>query len=104
MCFFNIYRENGFIFSETDANRLELQSYREDSNSCLSFVKDCCELDSLAEIGVTMLYDKYKIYCQDNGMRPYGKQTFNKELETRNSCGAVHPAMLLPEKTAIHRL
>ncbi len=77
--------ENEFIFSETDANRLELQSYREDSNSCLSFVKDCCELDSLAEIGVTMLYDKYKIYCQDNGMRPYGKQTFNKELETNLS-------------------
>ena len=34
---------------------------------------------------MTMLYDKYKIYCQDNGMRPYGKQTFNKELETNLS-------------------
>ena len=46
MCVFLIYIEKG---------RLELQSYREDSNSCLSFVKDCCELDSLAEFRHSMV-------------------------------------------------
>ena len=36
--------QNHFHFSETKANAQELQKYREDSNSVLAFVRDCCTL------------------------------------------------------------
>jgi putative DNA primase/helicase len=74
--------KNGFVFSETEANRQELERYREDSNSCMGFVKDCCEVAAEYEVGATMLYDRYKTYCTDNGLLAYGKQTFNRELES----------------------
>ena len=73
---------NNFIFSETQANKDALQQYREESNSCIGFVNECCEVENEAVIGCTMLYEAYKIFCEDNGMKPYGKQTFNKELES----------------------
>ena len=74
--------KNGFNFSETQANLEALQQYKEDSNSCLAYVKECCEIDASREVGVTYLYDRYKAFCKENGMLPYGKQTFNKELES----------------------
>lgn len=73
---------NNFIFSETQANIDALQQYREESNSCIGFVNECCEVDINAMIGCTILYESYKTFCDDNGMKPYGKQTFNKELES----------------------
>ena len=37
---------NHYVFSETQVNADELQQYREESDSVLSFVKDYCELDA----------------------------------------------------------
>ncbi len=36
---------NHYVFSETKVNADELQQYREESDSVLSFVKDYCELN-----------------------------------------------------------
>lgn len=74
--------KNQFIFSETESNRQELERYREESNSCLCFVRECCERDSEYEVSTTVLYDRYKVFCSDNGLMPCGKQTFNKEMES----------------------
>ena len=61
----------GFKFSETEANALELQHYREESDSVLSFVRDYCELGEGYSTGSTELYNAYKRYCEESGMKPY---------------------------------
>ena len=73
---------NNFKFSVTDTNIQELQKYREDSNSVLSFVKECCEIDPGAEVVRTELYTQYKNYCTNCGLNPYSQKSFNNELET----------------------
>ena len=76
--------KNHFRFSETDANRLELQKYREESNSVLAFIRDRCEVGEDFSVGKTEMFNGYKQYCQDAEMRPLGKQNYNTEL-----CNAV---------------
>lgn len=73
--------QNHFHFSETQANAQELQKYREDSNSVLAFVRDCCTLQMDAEVGRMEFFARYKSYCDSCGMAPYSQQNFNNELE-----------------------
>ena len=73
--------QNHFHFSETQANAQELQKYREDSNSVLAFVRDCCTLQMDAEVGRMEFFARYKAYCDSCGMAPYSQQNFNNELE-----------------------
>ena len=72
---------NRFRFSETEANRAELQQYREESDSVLSFVKDCCETggDDFA-CGSTELFNAYKAYCTESGMKPYAQNKFIQQI------------------------
>lgn len=74
--------KNNFKFSVTDTNVQELQKYREDSNSVLSFVNDCCELGPKFEAVRTEIYNQYKNYCTACGLSPYSQKSFNNELET----------------------
>lgn len=75
---------NHFKFSETETNINELQRYKEDSNSVLSFVNEWCELDASYEVPSMELYNKYKVYCEVCGMSPYAQKRFSQELE--NCC------------------
>lgn len=75
---------NHFKFSETVANIEELQKYREDSNSVLSFVNEWCEQDATYEVPSMELYNKYKVYCEVCGLSPYAQKRFSQELE--NCC------------------
>ena len=75
---------NHFKFSETETNISELQKYKEDSNSVLSFVNEWCEQDASYEVPSMELYNKYKVYCEVCGMNPYAQKRFSQELE--NSC------------------
>ena len=72
---------NNFKFSVTETNIQELQRYREDSNSVLSFVKDCCDVTSEAEASRTEIYNQYKSYCDRCGLSPYSQKSFNSEIE-----------------------
>lgn len=74
--------DQNFKFSVTDRNLQELQRYREDSNSVLSFVKDWCIVDAEAEAPRTEIYSQYKNYCANCGMNPYSQKSFNNELES----------------------
>lgn len=74
--------DNGFRFSETESNRIELQRYREDSNSVLAFVRDCCETGADYECGRMEVYNRYRAYCEESGLQPYSQRTFNAELDT----------------------
>ena len=72
---------NRYRFSETEANKAELQQYREDSDSVLSFVKDCCETgDDDFVCGSTELFNAYKAYCEESGMKPYSQRKFIQQM------------------------
>jgi len=73
---------NHYHFSETEANKAELQQYREDSDSVLSFVKDCCLCQAGNEVGSTELFNAYKSYCEDSGMKPYAQNKFIQQVLT----------------------
>ncbi len=76
--------ENGFKFSETETNRKEVQQYREDSDSVLSFVKEDCVLDGKFEIGSTELYNAYKAYCEKCGLKSFSQKQFVSQIITAN--------------------
>lgn len=59
---------NNYRFSETQANMDELQRYREDSDSVLSFVRDNCEQGPAYVSGSTELFKAYKAYCTVNNI------------------------------------
>lgn len=73
--------DNGFRFSETPNTKAELQRYRIDSNSVLSFVEDCCKLSPDAEAERSEIFEKYREYCRNAGLSPVSQKTFNKDLE-----------------------
>ena len=67
-------------FDETEKNRAELQRYREESDSVLSFIADCMEEKTDGVIGSMELFNHYKRYCEDAGMKPYAQNHFIKKL------------------------
>jgi putative DNA primase/helicase len=73
---------NKFIFTETKNTIAELHKYRVDSNSVLSFVEECCTVDTDAEVERTELFNKYRDYCKDSNLQPVSQKTFNKDLES----------------------
>lgn len=78
---------NSYEFSETDRTKAELQRYRVESNSALSFAEEFCEF---IEDGVVVrddLFAKYKEYCCSAGMKPLSQANFNKEIE--NNCQGI---------------
>ena len=72
---------NKYKFSETEATRAEVQRYRVDSNSVLSFVEDCCAIESEAETERGELFNHYREYCRNAGLSPVSQKTFNKDFE-----------------------
>lgn len=73
---------NNYKFSETDTNRKELQQYREENDSVLSFVKEDCLLDASFEVGSTELYNAYKAYCEKSGLKPYSQKHLVTQITT----------------------
>lgn len=71
---------NHYKFSETDRNRAELQQYREDSDSVLSFVREYCEVSEEGAVGSTALFNTYKGYCEECGLKPYSQKAFVQQL------------------------
>ena len=59
---------NNYRFSETQTNIDELQRYREDSDSVLSFVRDNCEQGPAYVSGSTELHKAYLAYCATNNI------------------------------------
>jgi putative DNA primase/helicase len=72
--------DNNFIFSETEINKAEVQRYREESDSVLSFVNEYCELGSGYSVGSTELFNTYKVYCEECGLKPYSQKSFVQQI------------------------
>lgn len=73
---------NHYVFSETKTNADELQQYREDSDSVLSFVKEYCIVtgSDTDSVGSTELFNTYKRYCEECGLKPYSQKSFIQQL------------------------
>ena len=71
---------NHYVFSETQVNADELQQYREESDSVLSFVKEYCEMDAGYSAGSTELFNAYKGYCEECGLKPYSQKNFVQQI------------------------
>ena len=74
--------KNHYHFSVTQTNLDELQRYREESDSVLAFIRDCCELDALHAQFTKDLYHDYANYCYECGMKPYALNKFVHQLTT----------------------
>ena len=74
--------DNRYVFSETQVNADELQLYREESDSVLSFVKEYCEEDVSYSIGSTEIFNAYKKYCEECGLKPYSQKSFVQQITT----------------------
>lgn len=71
---------NNYQFSETQENIDELEQYREESDSVLSFSKECCELGDDYEVGSTEMFNAYKAYCEECGMKSFSQRMFVTNL------------------------
>jgi putative DNA primase/helicase len=72
---------NSYLFTETEGTKAELQRYRIESNSVLSFVEECCKLEDGAECVREDLFNAYRDYCYKNGLKPMSQANFNKDVE-----------------------
>ena len=73
---------NHYVFSVPIINADELQQYREDSDSVLSFVKEYCIVtgNDTDSVGSTELFNTYKRYCEECGLKPYSQKSFIQQL------------------------
>ena len=72
--------KNGWKFSTTKANELELARYKAESDSAYGFVLDKCELSDTYSVGSTELHERYKTYCDEIGCKPFAQRTFISQL------------------------
>jgi putative DNA primase/helicase len=72
--------KNHYVFSESERAKEELNNYRIESNSILSFVQDNCILDEDKCTEFQELYRKYKEYCEESGLHHVAQKTFSKEF------------------------
>ncbi len=72
--------KNNYIFTTTNENDEYLKQYKEESDSILSFVSECCKLDNAFEVNPTELYASYNQYCEDSNLKPYAFISFCKKI------------------------
>lgn len=73
--------ENNFEFSENELTDEVKKEYKRENNNVISFVEECCEIDSLFSCSRIELYESYKEFCGEAGLKALSHIKFNKELE-----------------------
>lgn len=73
--------ENNFEFSENELTDGVKKEYKRENNNVISFVEECCELDSLFSCSRIEIYEAYKEFCVEAGLKALSQIKFNKELE-----------------------
>lgn len=73
---------NSYQFTETEQTKAELQRYKIESNSALSFVEECCDIEAGAVCVREELFLAYREYCVKDGLKPMSQSNFNKDVET----------------------
>lgn len=77
--------QDHYVFAETEVNKTELQQYREESDSVLSFLKECCVVDPAHVVGSTELFNAYKAYCEECGLKPFSQKAFVTQITGADS-------------------
>ena len=72
---------NNYRFSETQRTTDELNQYRLENNSVLSFLYECCEVDEHVTCLRDPLFNAYKEYCGNIGLKPVSQIKFNRDIE-----------------------
>lgn len=73
--------ENNFEFSENELTDEVKKEYKRENNNVISFVEECCEIDSLFSCSRIEIYEAYKEFCVEAGLKALSQIKFNKELE-----------------------
>lgn len=73
--------ENNFEFSENELTDQVKKEYKRENNNVISFVEECCEIDSLFSCSRIEIYEAYKEFCVEAGLKALSQIKFNKELE-----------------------
>ena len=73
--------ENNFEFSENELTDDVKKEYKRENNNVISFVEECCEIDSLFSCSRIEIYEAYKDFCVEAGLKALSQIKFNKELE-----------------------
>lgn len=74
-------RANGYRFSDSPSATRALEQYRLESSTVLQFVKQCCTLSPQMEDSRNYLFQLYRAWCLQNGLRPLSNPNFVKEME-----------------------
>lgn len=77
---------NGYTFTDSRLCNDALQKYILSSDNVRLFVNDQCEMNSLYPEQGKVLYEKYRTFCYNEGLKAVGKTKFYDRLE---SLGAV---------------
>lgn len=77
---------NGYAFTESKLCNDALQRYILSSDNVRLFINEQCEMESVYPTQGKVLYDKYRLYCYNEGLRSSGKSKFYERLE---SLGAI---------------
>ena len=72
--------ENNFEFSENELTDGVKKEYKRENNNVISFVEECCELDGLFSCSRIEIYEAYKEFCVEAGLKALSQIKFNKEL------------------------
>ncbi|EOU1594451.1 DNA primase [Clostridium perfringens] len=73
--------ENNFEFSENELTDGVKKEYKRENNNVISFVEECCEIDGLFSCSRIEIYEAYKEFCVEAGLKALSQIKFNKELE-----------------------
>lgn len=74
---------NGYCFTETAVTRAELEKYKMESSSSLSFAFGFLEADSSATAVRDEVYERYKEFCNDSGFKNLSQTMFNRDIEAQ---------------------
>lgn len=74
-----LYEQGKFTYSQSIVDQSD--NYRRDINSVLTFVDEMQFIpSSKMNIGLSVLYERYKIFCQENGFQSCNRNNFSSQL------------------------
>ena len=73
--------ENNFEFSENELTYEVKRDYKRENNNVLAFIEECCEVREEYSCSRNELYEAYKDFCDETGLKALSQIKFNKEVE-----------------------
>jgi putative DNA primase/helicase len=74
---------NGYCFTETAATKAELEKYKTESSSSLSFASVYLAAEDGAVVARDEVYERYKAFCNDSGFKSLSQTMFNRDIEAQ---------------------